>query len=221
MIGIYKITNPKGKVYVGQSVDIEARFRYYRGNHFKGQVLIYRSIMKYGIDLHKFVVLEECEVSELNLKERYWQEYYNVLEDGLNCILTKVGDKSGKLSEVMKKKISEANRGRKLSEDHKDKISKAHKGVPRSQEVIESLRKANIGRKRSQDSINKGLETKGKFQHTEESKTRMSKQKKGSVHTEEAKKKMSEAKKGVAYSEERCRSISERQLGKKRGPYKK
>ena len=30
MIGIYKITNPKGKVYIGQSIDINRRFNEYQ-----------------------------------------------------------------------------------------------------------------------------------------------------------------------------------------------
>lgn len=30
MIGIYKITNPNGKVYIGQSIDLERRLYYYK-----------------------------------------------------------------------------------------------------------------------------------------------------------------------------------------------
>ncbi len=30
MIGIYKITNPEGKIYIGQSIDIDRRFKEYK-----------------------------------------------------------------------------------------------------------------------------------------------------------------------------------------------
>ena len=35
--GIYKITNPKGKVYIGQSIDIYKRFKSYKYSGFKMQ----------------------------------------------------------------------------------------------------------------------------------------------------------------------------------------
>ena len=38
MIGIYKITNPKGKIYIGQSINIENRFKVYKRYNCKGQV---------------------------------------------------------------------------------------------------------------------------------------------------------------------------------------
>lgn len=106
MIGIYKITNPKGRVYIGQSVDILRRFREYQNiNNTKGQLLLNRSMAKYGVLEHIFEVVEECAAEDLNERERYWQDFYNVLEEGLNCKLTKTGDKSGKLSEELKMKI--------------------------------------------------------------------------------------------------------------------
>ena len=101
MVGIYKITNPKGKVYVGQAIDISKRFRLYKGLHCKNQIRLRNSLVKYGFSEHKFEVLEQCVVEELNTRERYWQDYYNVLsEEGLNCVLTKTDSKSGKQSET-------------------------------------------------------------------------------------------------------------------------
>ena len=47
MIGIYKITNPKEKVYIGQSIDIEKRWkRYYYTLNCKSQTALYRSLKK-------------------------------------------------------------------------------------------------------------------------------------------------------------------------------
>lgn len=51
MIGIYKITSPTGKVYVGQSVDIEKRWNQYKNENksFVGPRL-YNSLLKHGLD---------------------------------------------------------------------------------------------------------------------------------------------------------------------------
>lgn len=100
MIGIYKITNPKGRVYIGQSVDIEKRkVNYSRLQNCKTQTKLYRSLVKYGYSEHIFEVIEQCTTEQLNERERHWQDYHNVLEEGLNCRLTGADSKSGRLSE--------------------------------------------------------------------------------------------------------------------------
>lgn len=99
MTGIYKITNPSGKIYIGQSVDIKRRFIDYKKSLKKQQIRLYNSIKKYGYENHIFEVVEECNIESLNERERYWQDFYNVLSNsGLNCRLTKTDDKTGRLS---------------------------------------------------------------------------------------------------------------------------
>lgn len=131
MIGIYKITSPSGRVYIGQSVNIALRKKSYERLSCNEQSKLYNSLEKYGFSEHIFEVIEECNVEELNIRERYWQEYYNVMEEGLNCRLTGTEDKSGY-----------------LSEEHKQAISKKLAGIPRifSVEHRENLRKAAIRR---------------------------------------------------------------------------
>ena len=132
MIGIYKITSPSGRVYIGQAVNIEKRWRYYNKVLCKGQTRLYNSFVKYGVDKHIFEVLEECLEESLNIRERYWQEYYNTVESGLNLKLTKTKDKSGRLSKETKKKIGESNSialtGKILSEKTKNKIGECNRG---------------------------------------------------------------------------------------------
>jgi group I intron endonuclease len=106
MIGIYKITSPSNRVYIGQSTNIEFRFLAYKRGWCKKQIKLYNSLLKYGYDNHTFVVIDECDVMLLNERERYWQDYYNVLENGLNCNLTKTTDKSGYFCKETKEKIS-------------------------------------------------------------------------------------------------------------------
>jgi group I intron endonuclease len=101
MIGIYKITSPSGKVYIGQTIDIDKRFKTYKGLHCENQTKLYNSLVKYGFSEHIFEIVEQCTIEELNTRERYWQDQYSVLsENGLNCILTETDSKSGKQSEA-------------------------------------------------------------------------------------------------------------------------
>lgn len=108
IIGIYKITSPSGKVYVGQSIDIEKRFREYRSlRNCKHQPRIYRSLLKYGSSAHVFKILEECAYEDLNNRERYWQDQFDVVGiSGLNCRLTETTEKPRVVSEKTKKKMS-------------------------------------------------------------------------------------------------------------------
>ena len=86
--GIYKIISPSNKVQIGQSTNIEKRWRTYELLNCKQQVKLYNSLNKYGVEHHKFEIIENCEIEELNSRERYWQDFYNVLgENGLNLTL--------------------------------------------------------------------------------------------------------------------------------------
>lgn len=84
MIGIYKITNPEGQIYVGQSLNINKRFTDYKGHHCKGQLMLYYSLKKYGWFHHIFEVIEECSKDQLNEKEQYWIKYHDCILKGLN-----------------------------------------------------------------------------------------------------------------------------------------
>lgn len=104
MIGIYKITSPNGKVYIGQSVNIKRRWNQHK--YQKLDTILSRSFKKYGFENHTFEILCECEISELNEKERYYQEYYKAIGlNGLNSKLTKTNDKSGYTTEEVKLKL--------------------------------------------------------------------------------------------------------------------
>lgn len=84
MIGIYKITNPKGLVYIGQSIDIEKRFYSYRILNCKDQSAIYNSLKKYGSENHLFEIIHECNKEELDCLEIMYIEKYNSYKLGLN-----------------------------------------------------------------------------------------------------------------------------------------
>lgn len=122
MIGIYKITNPNGKVYIGQSKNINKRKAEYKRLDCKGQVYIYNSLLKYGFDNHTFELLWSSEDTTnakdiLNEFERDFIYLYDcIAPNGMNL---KAGGDYAPLSEVSKAKISKSNSGKKRSEEVK------------------------------------------------------------------------------------------------------
>ena len=165
MVGIYKITSPSGKIYIGQSVDILSRINKYKNAKCITQPIILKSILKYGWENHLFEIVCECEKSELNEKERYYQELFNCIgKNGLNCMLTNTSTKTGKarqetIDKLKGRKLSESTRqkmrDKKLSDETKLKISIANIGHDVSKETRDKISKSNKGKKRSQECIDK------------------------------------------------------------------
>jgi group I intron endonuclease len=76
-IVIYKITNPNGRVYIGQTVDFERRLDKYRRLKCKSQHALYASMCKYGFDSHIFEIIEEFESpSLLDSREIFYIDLY-------------------------------------------------------------------------------------------------------------------------------------------------
>ncbi len=151
--GIYKITSPTGRVYVGQSADIETRFAKYKGLHCKGQRRLYASFEKHGIDLHDFDVIEVVQdINSLTERERFWQEHYSVTGPlGLNCKLVTNNCRSGLHSEETRKLMSESAKGKKASESTREKMRRAKLG----RKMPEEQRKAMIGRVQPESQVEK------------------------------------------------------------------
>jgi len=141
MIGIYKITSPSDKVYIGQSIRLEERIiEYQKQINCSGQPKLFNSILKYGIENHKIEIIEECSIENLNKRERYWQDYYNVLIDGLNCLLTKTDVLPSVVSKETKQKISKAKKGKKQSNEHVQKRVASKNGYVHSEETKNKIR---------------------------------------------------------------------------------
>lgn len=207
MIGIYKITNPKGKVYIGQSINIKNRLRDYKNLKCEKQTKLYRSFLKYGFYNHKIEIIKECEISELNHFERYYQDLFNCLDKGLNCVLTKSNDKSGCLSNETKIKISISNLNPPI--ERRIKMSNAQKGKIVPLEMRLKISKSHLGKKHTKEtrekisfnSTNISEETRLKYRishtgkkQTEESKLKISKALKGKKRSDEIRKKISQSK---------------------------
>ena len=83
MIGIYKIINTiNGKVYIGQTNDIERR----RNQHFSALQSGQHENKDMQQDFNRwpdaftFEVVEECFLSMLNTREKYWIDYFKSAE---------------------------------------------------------------------------------------------------------------------------------------------
>lgn len=166
--GIYKITSPTGKIYIGQSRNVYSRRNKYR-NCKPDQPRIYNSIQKYGWEAHTFEIIEECKIEDLNRRERYWQDFYDVLgEFGLNCSLTAADEKVKIYTKEMSLVVSantrgenNPNYGKVMTQETKDRISKAKKESGKAKGENNPMwgKKGedhpNFGRKQSQEEIEK------------------------------------------------------------------
>jgi group I intron endonuclease len=108
--GIYKIENPKGSIYIGQSKNVDERLgRYKKLQCCKFQLLLYRSFLKYGIKNHTFEILEKGEFTkeELNELEKEYILKYNSFRklNKLGMNLTSGGD-SIEFDDSVKEKMS-------------------------------------------------------------------------------------------------------------------
>ena len=89
--GIYKIENLiNHNVYIGQSININKRWRQHKSAAFNPNskdynMIIYKAIRKYGLENFSFNILEQCLSEELNNKEIQWIQFYNSYQQGYNA----------------------------------------------------------------------------------------------------------------------------------------
>ena len=116
MVGIYKITNPEGKAYIGYSKKVENRWVSHKSNQHKANYKLKESLTKHGGDSHQFEVIEEVDISSLSRgqgdallrkRERYWIKELDTFNNGLNS--NGGGSGCNAHTEESKRKISEAN----------------------------------------------------------------------------------------------------------------
>ena len=167
--GIYMIQNlVNGKMYIGQSVDIEDRWERHRrilrnGKHVNKH--LQNSWDKYSEYNFEFIKLLECEESDLNMYEEYYIFELMTYDHRFGYNKT-YGGEGGVPTEEIRRKISEAQRGEKnpnygkhFSEEHKRKISEANKGKHLSEEHKRKLSEANKGKHLSDESKRKMRES--------------------------------------------------------------
>ena len=156
--GIYKITSPSGKIYIGKATNLNIRHSKYKGLHCKQQYKIHRSLQKYGFDAHKFEIIEECSINRLDELEM-WYKLCCVIDMGWSkCLFFNIIDgKGGAMGEEQKLKISLSNTGQKRTEEqklrlHLCKIGNTCKaGTTVSDSSKEKMSKSALGKKKSEE----------------------------------------------------------------------
>lgn len=176
--GIYKITNPEGQVYIGQSSCLKKRLNRY--NKITGGLLSQRkikeSIIKHGIENHKIEIIEYCEKSILLEREEFHIQSYGLFntdkslnlnsggrnprlsDDSRNYMSQSVRNRPESVIEYCKKRSSETHTGnnyrlgKKHSRESKEKISISRSGGTISEEHKASIIRANTGRVHTKES---------------------------------------------------------------------
>lgn len=152
--GIYKITSPSGKVYIGQSVDLRRRIAEHLTYPSNKQPTLYRSICKYGKENHtveiiKYVDLCDNTNDRLNeLEIKYIELYDCIAPKGLNL---RTGGNHWKFSDESIEKMRQAKLGTKLTQETKDKLSKIGKGRIRPVEERLNISKGKTGIKLTEE----------------------------------------------------------------------
>lgn len=168
MIGIYKITNTiNGKSYIGQSINIEKRFKYHKtrcqNRYLKA------AMQKHGIDSFIFETVKEIHPGPLqyillDCYEEYYIKLFNTIQRDCGYNLMH-GGQPGRLCEesleLLKRNCAGKLKGHKKSpqtienmrraqrnrpDEVKRKISESSKGKVISQEQREKIRKTLTGR---------------------------------------------------------------------------
>jgi group I intron endonuclease len=151
MVGIYKITNPSGKVYIGQSWDIAKRWKNYSVSQTKGQHFINHSLAKYGREPHDFEVCLELpyDISQEVLDQMEQAYIFFYKEAGFKMMNMLLAGSGGKPTEVTMQKLR-----RPKSEEHRKSISDAvkkqwaegkKKHYPLSEEAKNKISKTLMG----------------------------------------------------------------------------
>lgn len=164
MTGIYGIFNKDtGKWYVGQAENIEARWAKHKrelkaGTHHS--LKLQRSYNRHQLSSFAFIVLEECETSELDPREVFWINEKDSLENGYNMTAGGGGTRGWKMPDAAKEKISKTHKGEKCFWYGKKQPQKANElrrlallgeknhnyGKKVSEETKRKLHEAHVGR---------------------------------------------------------------------------
>lgn len=203
--GIYKITSPNNRVYIGQSVDIHERWKfYYKPSQTKKQPKVHRSFTKYGVENHVFEIIEECSIEQLDERETFWKLYYleqvnNIWNQVLFCELHDAG--GGPKSEETRRKMSISALGKTRTESHSLNISLGKiafmSDIEKSRYFREIASKTHKGKIISPETrLKMSVANKGKVL-SEETKLKISINSKGHKLSEESKIRIGNSNRGV------------------------
>ena len=171
--GIYKITSPSGKCYIGSAMNFSKRWYMHlnllrKGGHHSP--VLQNAYDKYGEGEMKFDVMLVCAAGDLLF---YEQRALDIMKPEYNIALYAGAPMRGrKFSEESRARLSAARKGKKMSEKAKSALIAAVKGVPKTEEAKanmaaawtperkEAWSKSQTGRKMSAEAVEKMAATK-------------------------------------------------------------
>lgn len=128
---VYSHTLPDGRRYIGQTCNIEGRWK---PSAYKHCIKFYNAILFYGWDAFKHEVLyDNLTLEEANYLEEKCIREYDSINNGFNL---NSGGENKLHSEETKIKMSQTRKGIPHSIEHNKAISKALQGKPKSQEAV-------------------------------------------------------------------------------------
>ena len=148
-IGIYRISLPDGRCYIGQSVNVEKRWNAHRSDLRRGvnhSPYFVRAWDKYGEAAFSFEIVEPYGDSNqpikewLSVREQHWMDSLNACFNGRPAAESMLGFRH---SSETRQRIAEAARG--ISDVTRVKMSLARKGVPRPTSMLQRMSDANRG----------------------------------------------------------------------------
>lgn len=156
--GIYSITAPSGKRYIGSSINVARRWREHLrrlrlGTH--RNPALQASFNKYGESQLTFALLELCDSSELIRREQVyidacdWAGLYNLAPTAGNNLGVKHSAEFRVMRRELRLQQADPRLGKKHDAAAKAKMAAAKKGRAQTPEHIERARAARSGKKRA------------------------------------------------------------------------
>ena len=143
-IGIYCIENMVNEhKYIGQSINLKDRLYGHKTklkhNKHPNRHLQF-AVNKYGMENFKFYIIEECDIPQLDERERYYISLYKTNNPEFGYNIEPGGSRDLKtMSDETKLKISESLKGRAFTEEHRAKIGQANLSRQISEETRQKI----------------------------------------------------------------------------------
>lgn len=221
--GIYKITSPNGKIYIGQSIHIYRRWKHYQSYRCKEQPKLFFCLKKYRVENFSFEILEQCDRDKLNEKEVFWVNHFQSCKTKHGLNIMKAGTSKTKISDetIAKwKRIKLTPERIEAMKAGRAKVGAWNKGINNcySKEVVESIKEklrqrpgTMLGKKQSESTKEKiRISSSRLWTESAKEKNRITRTQNNTLKfSEEHKNKLSIAHKGKSKSKAHIKSLQD------------